>query len=767
MKKTDVDKIDLDKPIKAYMAKPDKTLGEHYEDFLRQAEILWNLGYISSEHMYDLLKECGCHHDDGKVNLPFQMRVNDKSGKIKFDEEKEVSHNVLSVFYLNPKDYPKEDYLKIACAILHHHNYCDIAQVLKEKMDLIQELLIDRYTYKVKPSVWNKILGKVLLDPETITLKGLLHRCDYSASGNYQVEYQNDFLLDSLEGMMAVWKQKNPESKWNELQKFCMENREENIIALAPTGMGKTEAGLQWIGDWKGFFILPIRTAINSIYDRVRKDILHDEKLNERLGLLHSESLEYYKNNTQETDLLDYYDRGKKLSLPLNISTIDQLFDFVFKYKGYEMKLTTLAYSKLVIDEIQMYGPDLLAYLVCGIRLIHKQGGKIAIITATLPPFVRDFLVHDAEIPFKEKSFSSDKIRHSVLVKHASINADDILGKYYQNQSEGKGNKILVVCNTIRKAQELFDALKEKDVHLNLHLFHSRFTNSDKAKLEQEIKDFGVTYSKDAVGQLDIQDGIWISTSLVEVSLDIDFDYLFTELLDLNSLLQRMGRLNRKGEKEIEGYNCFVYYDGANIKCGRKGFIDKTLYQCSVNALAEVDGLLSEADKKRLIDTYFTMDRVKDSEFVREYKRIFEVFKDLEVGHFDENDMISLRNIATQNIIPKKVYDENYDEIVSKEKQLIEVGKEIKRLSIAGEKGKEYQELYRKRLDIQEYLKGFIISIPLYEFRIYDKKFWEDFGNVSISRNEKVPIMKCHYDEKGFYPIDYENMEFKDEIMNV
>ena len=47
MKKTDVDKIDLDKPIKAYMAKPDKTLGEHYEDFLRQAEILWNIYQVS------------------------------------------------------------------------------------------------------------------------------------------------------------------------------------------------------------------------------------------------------------------------------------------------------------------------------------------------------------------------------------------------------------------------------------------------------------------------------------------------------------------------------------------------------------------------------------------------------------------------------------------------------------------------------------------------------------------------------------------------
>ena len=131
------------------------------------------------------------------------------------------------------------------------------------------------------------------------------------------------------------------------------------------------------------------------------------------------------------------------------------------------------------------------------------------------------------------------------------------------------------------------------------------------------------------------------------------------------------------------------------------------------------------------------------------------------------NLKFDLKFLYRKSIIPKKVYDENYDEIVNKEKQLIEVGKEMKRLSIAGEKGKEYQELYRKRLDIQEYLKGFIISIPLYEFRIYDKKFWEDFGNVSISRNEKVPIMKCHYDEKGFYPIDYENMEFKDEIMNV
>ena len=143
----------------------------------------------------------------------------------------------------------------VACCILFHHDYCDEASVIGEHSSQINSLLIPEYN--CNPDERDLLeLDCYLEMQETIIVKGLLHRCDYSASGNYQVEYQNDFLLDSLEGMMAVWKQKNPESKWNELQKFCMENREENIIALAPTGMGKTEAGLQWIGDWKGFFYI-------------------------------------------------------------------------------------------------------------------------------------------------------------------------------------------------------------------------------------------------------------------------------------------------------------------------------------------------------------------------------------------------------------------------------------------------------------------------------------------------------------------------------
>ena len=99
----------------------------------------------------------------------------------------------------------------------------------------------------------------------------------------------------------------------------------------------------------------------------------------------------------------------------------------------------------------------------------------------------------------------------------------------------------------------MYDQIKEKNETLNSHVLHSRFDREDRKNLENEIKEFGKTYNER--NEIDIQNGIWIATSIVEVSLDIDFDYLFTELTDLNGLFQRMGRCNRKGVKQLEGYN--------------------------------------------------------------------------------------------------------------------------------------------------------------------------------------------------------------------
>ena len=159
--------------------------------------------------------------------------------------------------------------------------------------------------------------------------------------------------------------------------------------------------------------------------------------------------------------------------------------------------------------------------------------------TATLSPFVKELL--EKYVGFSkdnQKVFINDSIRHNVKVMDRKINAKDILDLYEENERKGISNKILVVCNKIATAQKLMEAVKAeaagKNISATVNIFHSRFIKKDRAKLEEEIIKFGKTYDKN--GNLDKQSGIWIATSIVEASLDIDFDYLFTELLGFRDL---------------------------------------------------------------------------------------------------------------------------------------------------------------------------------------------------------------------------------------
>lgn len=57
-----------------------------------------------------------------------------------------------------------------------------------------------------------------------------------------------------MENLLNYWKKERPDTKWNKLQEFMIKNRNQNTIVVAQTGMGKTEAGLLWIGNNKGFY---------------------------------------------------------------------------------------------------------------------------------------------------------------------------------------------------------------------------------------------------------------------------------------------------------------------------------------------------------------------------------------------------------------------------------------------------------------------------------------------------------------------------------
>lgn len=750
--------MDINPALKNVLAKgadgpfPWQSLYDHIVHVMACVDILAALGYVSTEDMLYELREACLYHDMGKVNELFQKRVQSEK-KVTMNVDKEVPHHFLSIFSI-PRDgfTSMKAWYDVVYAVLHHHHTIDYGRYYAEPVhkQLIFDTIKQYPAYFTRPSI--RILNTIAkqeISLHRILLTGLLMKCDHAASGGYEVEYANDFLPQVLQRQLEQWQQRNPDSAWNSLQCFCRDHGNENIIVVGETGMGKTEGALLWAGYHKTFFFLPVRTAINAIYDRVVTMLGPDDKqINKQVSLLHADALSYYLNTIDDIkrlDVVDYHKRGKSLSLPVTISTVDQIFDFVFRNPGYEMKLATLSYAHVIIDEIQMYDPKLLAYLIFGLVEIQRCGGKIAIMTATLPPFIRDLLCADKTISFTEQRFTKhNPPRHNVQVKHTAINPDDIVALYQENERRGRSNKILVICNTITQIQRLYNDISERLPELltedKLHAFHARFIKADRQKKEAAILRFGRTF--DDEGNIDVNSGIWIVNQVCEASLDIDFDYEFTELQYLTSLFQRLGRVNRKGVKSAMSYNCFVYteIDKALLTDGfkRRGFIDKTLYNLSVEALEEVDGPLGEDDKIALLDTYFTTERVRQSSYYKLYQKAYIEVSDY--ASFKENfleNRQSLRDTSSFDVIPSSVI-------------------------LQGDTFQKYLELKDKlhdstldtleKIKIRDEISQWTVSIRgnLYWADVYgaEKRQESRFAPLEITPYWNIPIVTYYYDSK-------------------
>lgn len=695
------------------LAKPDETIEQHTNKLIDCAKLLYDLGYIRSEELYkDLLVACK-NHDMGKMNSQFQSRIKRKS---KYDYNKEVPHALLSIFFVDKNEC--NDYTSVLFAVLFHHYHKESplhifnndAVLVKE---FLSELNFQSTDYnKMRRSLKNvkKIFETELNDKEkqySVLLKGLLHKCDYSASANIPGEMKNDFLLQSIE------KWRREKFQYNTLQKFCMANTSENIMVTAPTGMGKTEAGLLWCGDNKCFFVLPLKTAINAMYDRI-KDLVGSEYKG-RVALVHSDMKSYYLQDANADDLsydFAYEEYSKQFCLPLTVCTPDQIFDFALKFPGYEYKLAVSSYSKFIIDEIQMYSPDVLAAIIFAIKMIHTMGGRVAVLTATLPPFVKEELLKIFGDDVKLADFSEEGIlRHNVKVFDATLNSDDVVDIVSKTKSD-KVKKYLVVCNTVKTANRIYKELSTSNIDADINLFHANFIKKDRMKKEKEI----IFASKKKLEEMEKPE-IWISTSVVEASLDIDFDILITELADLFSLFQRFGRVNRKGAKYLSNYNCYVFTE---LQDKASTFIDEDIHNLSKDAIITVDGKLTEKEKNSLIEKYISVENIQGSKYYKNYQTFFNEYE-------NEYDYLqkaggSLRNIDRIDIIPKCVYDENYDLI----NHCVEV---------SNSKDSTKEERIRATDDILK----LTVSVSMWRY----KKLYKN-ENVDL-KYRKIPVLDCNY----------------------
>lgn len=738
-----------------YFAKTNgETVLEHTEKLIKNFKILTDIYSNLNVNKELLLLSC-IYHDLGKININFQRSIE----KSVFNDYSGIMHGLLSLAFINVENLLEEFEISDIKALIYSvalHHERDFSQITKkdysseiEKMNIevknftptlekLKKIFTEETGRKIElfndeklkklPSKFYK-LGERLYSYDDyeifkkfVMLKGLLNRIDYASSAYIEVEKENDFLEEELEN----FKKKLKFFEWNKMQQFMAENRKRNVILKAQTGLGKTEAGLLWIGNSKGFFTLPLKNATISIFERLKNLIISPENKT-KIGLLHSGFKNVYIENSDgnESEILKYMTSTRQFSLPVVVCTIDQLFDFVFKAAGFEMKLATLSYSKTVIDEIQMYSPELISFLLYGLKQITEFGGKFSVITATFPP-VLNFFLKKLKIDFIEsENFIENKIRHSVKVLDEEINAE-FIDKIYQ---KNKNLKILVVCNTIKKANEIYEKLNETK-NVNINLIHSRFINSDRKKKEEEIFEFASS----------TKSGIWIGTQVVEASLDIDFDILITELSDLNGLFQRMGRCYRKREfdKRTGEYNCFVFSKKCSGTFGEYSVVDKEIHKKSKEALNKTDGLLDEKRKIELIEKVYSYESLKNTKYFETIEKTINFLENLlnEYSMSGKEAKKKLRNIFNENIIPLKIFKENKEKIL-KSKQIL--NQKFENLSEEDKKKRIIEKIKAK-----EVIENFKVSVPSYFLK--DKEievFW-------LNSYEKLKIVDCKYTyEKG------------------
>lgn len=709
-----------------------KTLKEHHKDIVTCAEMFFlEYGEYFTEKEKKLVVEACRIHDLGKVNLVFQAMICPKlAEKFHIDVRKtsQIPHGFLSAVTISLDEFDDlselfsdKDFGPFITAVYYHHDREDhynspAIRKYAEKyyMKQIEEYL-NRKIRKLNCSNLDDLLfrnnvytGKYIPDSnawkEYLLIKGLLNKFDYTVSAGYEnaesaIDLHEKKLVKNIEKFLNG-KELRP------AQKFMKMNRDKNLIVIAPTGSGKTEASLLWMNGEKSFYTLPLKVSSNAIYLRIKENYEYKD-----VALLHSDAMAVYlREYNGNEDIGEKYERSKMLSQPLTVCTVDQLFRFVYRALGTEIFAATLKYSKLVLDEIQAYEPRVIATIIYGLKMIQEMGVKFAIITATFPPVLKYFmeqygLVEGKQYIFKDftgKEYQVEKYpRHKVEIRHSEMNLDEI-------RLRGKNRKVLVICNTVSKAQKLYKKLEGE----NVWLLHSKYIRRDRAFLERKIMGFSESG----------ESGIWITTQIVEASLDIDFDILYTEMCTADSLLQRMGRCNRKGRYCPNEANIVVFDNRNGVSEGkRRSVYEDKLYDRSLELLSKYEHILFSEDKKTAyMNEVYSVDGVKETIYFENIQKDLKLFSEIHPTEYSA-DEAEVRDIRSVTIVPENVYVENQN--------LFEYGVEfLKKPNMS----REARSLIKSKLE------NLTLSLNLYQ------KFPAEVDRTTIGLSENRKITDIH-----------------------
>ncbi|HMT92536.1 CRISPR-associated helicase/endonuclease Cas3 [uncultured Thiothrix sp.] len=364
-------------------------------------------------------------------------------------------------------------------------------------------------------------------------------------------------------------------------------------IVEAPTGSGKTEMALAYA--WRLLadnhvdsivFAMPTQATANAMLQRLEKlaTKLFEDKPNLILAHGHARFNDNFLKIKQSGKTVQENEEAwvqcnewlgqsrKRIFLgQIGICTVDQVLVSVLPVKHRFVRGFGVGRSVLIVDEVHAYDAYMYGLLEAVLRVQHEAGGSSILLSATLPQALKnqllatyggDAVLDASPSPYPLISWSNGKAIQSFVPsedeqpplrqvqiechKSESLLPDVALIQRIIAAAE-QGAQVAIICNLVDVAQQLARQLQGQ-TSIPVDIFHARYCLHDRQQKEQTVLSHYGAEGQRVTGR------ILVATQVIEQSLDVDFDWLITQLCPVDLLFQRMGRLHRHERSRPTGF---------------------------------------------------------------------------------------------------------------------------------------------------------------------------------------------------------------------
>lgn len=304
-------------------------------------------------------------------------------------------------------------------------------------------------------------------------------------------------------------------------------------ILRAPTGSGKTDAALLWaqyqIAHDRAdrlVIAMPTRFTANALAVSTAENLSKN-------GLYHSSA--WFKEDDRKN-----LEIARLLETPVTVTTIDHLcLSLTGTREDHHGIFFNLAHSCVVIDEADFYDAFTQQNIVMLLRALRLLKVPVLLMSATIPKSATELYAQSGFVVANIYEDTTDyEMPRCTIKRYGRVEKPGDIEHLLERAL--KGEQTIIYANTVKRAQAYYRWFCKRGCK-HVVLYHSRFTEPDKAKKETKIRRMlGEKAWKKGKAH-----GVAILTQIGELSVNISADLMISDLCPIDRLAQRVGRLSR------------------------------------------------------------------------------------------------------------------------------------------------------------------------------------------------------------------------------